>query len=190
MFHSDRALAITAFFLGKNGGRMNAIGLAKLQYLVERTAIVTYRSPIVDDNGARLPHGPVLSETLRMMTKEKNDPLWNRHVHYEPKSGGGKENVVVLDEPFDAEEVLSPVDMEILEAIWHDFGGMTPFQLRDWCHANLPEWEGGTKRGHWIQLEDIFVAVGNSPEMAAQKAREIRYHQRLDARLEEIRAAV
>ena len=197
MFRSDRALALTAFFLERAGGRMNDIKLAKLQYLAERSAILRFHAPMTNDEGVSLEHGPCLRRTLdltqgkRLRTEPMPDPLWKKHIAFYRQADGDvqDENTVELRQPYDWEQKLSPAEIATLEEIWRQFGAMTKWQIRDWCHDHCSEYREVEGRVQLpIRLEDIFRAAGDDRETAREKAEEIRYHERFAEELARERA--
>lgn len=184
MIHVERAVALSAYFLEREGGRMNDIKLAKLQYLAEREALITMLAPIVGDEAVSLYHGPCLSHTLNLTNDSSEDSLWDSYIGFEPYELAPEgRNTVVLASPIVEEELLSPADLEILESLWERFGHMDWRQIRNWCHENLPEYTEvayGTRK--WITLEEIFKGAGDDPETAFAKADEVRYHARFEQR--------
>ena len=181
MFHSDRALALTAFFLERAGGSLNDIKLAKLQYIAERQAILLFGAPLANDDGVSLEHGPCLSQSLDLMRHVKRDPLWERHIGFRRHKEGEKENTVVLNEPVDWAAILSPAAADMLEEIWREFGALKKWRIRDRSHTFGEYVEVGKGGRKPIRLEEIFLAEGDPPERAAQRAEEIRYHERFAA---------
>lgn len=179
MFHNDRALALTAFFLERAGGRLNDIKLAKLQYIAERRAILRFGAGLANDDGVSLEHGPCLSLTLNLTLQRRPDPLWERHIEFIRYEQGADENTVSLKEPLDWREALSPAAVALLEEIWTEFGAMGKWTIKGWCHDNLGEYfEVGNGKGRPIRLEEIFRAEGDTEAVAAERAAELRYHER------------
>ena len=180
MYKIRRALAVTAFFLEKGQGRMNDMKLAKLQYLSERMSILSLMAPITCDAYVSLPHGPCLSKTLEL-TRTQDHTLWRQHIRFESHTKSKEsENTVVLLAPFDFRSELSEADLELLERIWGQFGKMTKWQIRDWCHKNCPEYTE-TVSSLPISLESLFAANGCDEQEARQMAEEIRYLDRFES---------
>lgn len=154
--------------------------LAKLQYLAERQSILALMAPITCDAYVSLPHGPCLSRTLELM-RTQDHMLWSQHIKFESHINAKEsENTVVLLKPFAYRSELSDADLELLEKIWSQFGKMTKWQIRNWCHKNCPEYTETTSSLP-ITLESMFIANGCGEQEAKQMAEEIRYHDRFES---------
>ena len=55
---------------------------------------------------------------------------------------------------------LSDADHDVLGEIWQKFGAMTGFQLRDYTHANCPEWHDPDGSMIPVRPDELFRALG------------------------------
>ena len=143
---------------------MSHLKLMKLLYLADRESFRLHGYSMSGDHLVAMPHGPVLSMTLNLMDGD-----------IESKPGGweqiisDKENhelslkMEVTPEELDE---LSKADIEILEAIWQEFGKLTRWQIRDFTHDHCKEWEDPHGSSYPISIEKLFQAVGRSAEEA------------------------
>lgn len=152
-FNEELATQAACYLIKKYGNTLNYMKLIKLLYMANRESIRAFFAPIVPDSYFSLPHGPVLSNVLDRITNRDARSFWNRHIkviqNYSVR--------MVFDPGLDE---LSRQSLHILDKIdseWHSFD---QFQIRDWMHANLPEWEDPNGSSILIQPEAIFRAVG------------------------------
>jgi uncharacterized phage-associated protein len=166
MFNERKVAQVAAFFLDKRGGRMCHLKLMKLLYLADREAMRRYGAPISGDRMVAMPHGPVLSMTLDHMDG-----------HLDPSPGGwdgwiaDRENHdLCLKRPTsrDALDELSEADIDVLEAIWAQFGHMSRWELRDYTHKYCSEWRDPNGSSSPIHYEDVFIALGWSEAEATE----------------------
>jgi hypothetical protein len=77
---------------------------------------------------------------------------------------------------------LSDADLEVLEIVWHKFGHMDKWTLRDWTHQNCQEWTDPDGSSLPIDEADRLRAVGIPADQAKMLADEIRAQRDLDRR--------
>ena len=70
----------------------------------------------------------------------------------------------------EAPEALSRSEIRILESVYKEHGKRTAWELRCWCHENIPEYEEVKKGRIPITLKEIGLAVDFSPEVIAEEA--------------------
>lgn len=170
---------MAAFFAKKQGGTINVLKLMKLLYLSDRESMSRTGMPITFDGMVSMPHGPVLSRTLNMLsgqTDEGTADLWEEWISDKESH---KVNVIRNAERADLDE-LSDSDIESMEKVWADFGRMGGFALRDWTHAHCPEWQDPNGSSVAIDEADVLKALGRKPEEAAQLAQVIRDQREID----------
>ena len=180
MFREDKATAMTAFFLSKTQDRkLNDIKLMKLLYIAERTSLERYATPISYDQFCSMEHGPVLSGTYELLTDKEKTPTWDKHIS--PLSlyvFGGDQSVSLLED-ISWDEILRQCDVEILDYVWDTFGHMSKWQIKKYCHDNFPEYDErpeAMKTSIGLDLETIFVALGDNQELAAEKAEDVKFY--------------
>ncbi|HIC8860085.1 TPA: Panacea domain-containing protein [Aeromonas hydrophila] len=178
MFNEERVAQMAAFLLSKRGGRMAYLKLMKLLYLSDREAMSRFGESISGDLMVSMPHGPVLSQTLNLIRAGgEHADGWNEWI-----SGEANYEVAIRRNVSDRNDfdLLSDVDLEILTKVWHEFGHMTRYQIRDYTHDHCPEWQDPRGSAYPIKEEDLFLAVGKSPEVAGAMAQHLREQRQLD----------
>lgn len=170
IFSEQKIAQMAAFFLIRRGGRMSYLKLMKLLYLADRESMDRYGESMSADVHYSMPHGPVLSETLNLITGQKSSPIWRDMIYpcenYE----------VALTHPDfvpgDLEE-LSEADVEILDEVWKRFGHMTRFDLVQYTHQHLPEWVDPNGSSRPIDPRATFAALGYARDQADALAKNI-----------------
>src|SRR5947199_6070444 len=82
-FREDKTTQAAARLLKRRGGRMPYLSLIKLLYFADRKALLELGRPISYDLFVSMPHGPVLSRTLDLITGEpdpKNPSYWGKYI--------------------------------------------------------------------------------------------------------------
>lgn len=160
-FREDRTTQAAARLLRLKGGRMPYLSLIKLLYLADRKALVELGRPISYDLFVSMPHGPVLSRTLDLITGEPDpdgDSYWRDYIS-EPL---GYDVRLERDAP---SSQLSSAEEAILDDVFAKYGHLTKWQLRDLSHT-LPEWRDPDGSSVPIPLEEVLIKQGVSPEDA------------------------
>jgi uncharacterized phage-associated protein len=152
-FNERKATQAAARLLKLRGGRMSYMKLIKLLYLADRKALMQWGRPITTDRYVSMDHGPVLSRILNLTT-DGNEPggesVWSAAIaepsHYD---------VELKSEPETDE--LSQAEINLLDAIFKEFGHKTRWQLVDLTHQ-LPEWKDPEGSAIPISYRDILKA--------------------------------
>ncbi|MDU9400581.1 Panacea domain-containing protein [Pseudomonas sp. zfem003] len=155
---------------------MAYLKLMKLLYLADRESMDRYNSTMSCDSHVSMPHGPVLSTTLNLITGQIESPEWRSWVSPDARYE------VSLSRPlhsFDELDELSEADLDILEQVWQRFGRMERWQLVDYTHSNLPEWVDPGRSSRPINPRTTFVALGRTEAQADAAAREINERKQL-----------
>ncbi|WP_133510573.1 Panacea domain-containing protein [Candidatus Thiosymbion oneisti] len=139
MFNERKAAQMAAYLLHKRGGTMSHLKLMKLLYLADREAMDRYGAPISGDLLVAMPHGPALSNTLNHMDGdvESSPGGWTDWISDQADYELRLRNPV---SPEDLDE-LSEAELDVLDAVWEQFGSMGRWVLRDYTHTHCPEWE-------------------------------------------------
>jgi uncharacterized phage-associated protein len=179
MFNECKAAQMAAFFLGQvPEGWMPHLKLMKLLYLSDREAVRAFGWPISGDRWVSMPHGPVLSQTLNLMDGDA-----------ESCSGGwedwisDKENhELSLRQPLDitALDELAPAEIDVLHTVWHKFGAMGKWEIRDWTHQHCAEWVDPKGSSFPISYDALARAVGFDEATAKELAAQIQAEQDMD----------
>lgn len=170
IFTEQKIAQMAAFFLIRRGGRMSYLKLLKLLYLADRESMSRYGESMSADNHYSMPHGPVLSQTLNLITGQTDSPAW-RDMIYPCEN----HEVALTHADFTPEELdqLSTADIEILDEVWQQFGHMKRFELVEYTHEHLPEWVDPRGSSRPINPRATFAALGYNPEQAEVLAQNI-----------------
>jgi len=169
MYSEHKAAQMGAFFLHEAGGRMPHLKLMKLLYLAERESYRRHGHGISGDAMVSMPHGPVLSQTLDYI---------NGHIQSAP--GGwddwiadkAERQVQLKKRDITRRDLgeMSAGDVEVLAAVWEQFGRMDQWQISDYTHQRCAEWEDPNGSSKPIARETILQAVGYSKKHAGEIA--------------------
>lgn len=133
VFDDRKTAQAAAFLLERSGGRMPYIKLLKLLYLADRQSLIETGYPVTGARMVSMDHGPVLSEVLDFITWGPHEgSTWGRYVS--PPDGYD----VTLVGRAEREE-LSDYEVELLEAVFEQYGGWDKWALIEYTHT-LPEW--------------------------------------------------
>ncbi|WP_244973857.1 Panacea domain-containing protein [Ectopseudomonas mendocina] len=149
---------------------MSYLKLMKLLYLADRESMDRYSVPMSDDAAVSMPHGPVLSATLNLMTGQIESPFWRSWISPDAN------HEVSLSRPVNSLEdldELSEADFEILELVWQKFGHLRRWEIRDLTHTDCPEWVDPGRSSLPIDPRKVFTALGRSEEQADVEAKEL-----------------
>jgi len=133
----------------------------KLVYLADRESVRCHGFPIQDEDYYSMPHGPVNTMTYQFIKGEIHPDQtkgWSEFLKDCANHCIGLSDPAI--DPNDLDE-LSEADIAILDAVWDQFGGMDPWQLRDWTHDphNVPEWEDPKGSSQLIPLRRMMDAL-------------------------------
>ncbi len=165
--YSDRKAAhVAAYLLRLSGGSMSLLKLMKLVYMAEKYSYAKYGDPMIGDTPYSLKDGPLLEKVYDSAKgKTAENSVWNDYIA--PR----EHNTIRLVNPqISVSDLgsLSDADVEILEKLWRKFGGMSPYEVRDYCHDNFPEWENPGAGSAKISIPKLLVGVGYNKQEADQ----------------------
>lgn len=167
-YKTRKAAQVAAFFALKQGGSINVLKLAKLLYLGDREHLSRYDLPILFDSFVSMDHGPVTSTTLDYVNGYQEDRAnWDTFVAdragYDVGIASNNLTVDDLDE-------LSDAEIDTMQAVWSEFGGMDRYTVRDWTHKNCGEWEDPRGSSAPIPYERVlkFLGKDHSGEIAQE----------------------
>jgi len=168
LFDERKAAQVAAFLLFKAGGQLPLLKLMKLMYLAERESLRRYGDTITGDSFVSMPHGPVLSMTYDYI----NGGLPSAPGGWASWVSDRADHVVALRDPnmMGSPEqdllALSDTDLECLDAVWQQFGHQSGWELRDYTHAECPEWENPNGSSRPIPMGRLLKALGYDPAQA------------------------
>jgi len=160
-FREEKTTQAAARFLRAKGGRMPYISLLKLLYFADRRALAELGRPISHDLFVSMPHGPVLSRTLDLITAEPDRgpaSYWRQYIS-EPENYDVR---LLRDAPNDQ---LSQAEEAILDAVFREVGHLSRWQLVERSHQ-LPEWRDPQGSSVPIDLLSILMEQGVTREDA------------------------
>ena len=114
--------------------------------------------PILSDRLVSMPHGPVNSITLNLIDGNIQSNSWDQLI-----SDRAEYSVGLQRDVGDADlDELSDAEISSLQAVWKKFGKMDKWTIRDWTHANCPEWEDPNGGATDIPYERVFKFLGHA----------------------------
>ena len=133
---------------------MPYLKLVKLIYLLDRKAMEQWGVPVVGGKYFSMKLGPMTEELLDIINF--GDPSnWSKAI-------GETQNyaVAALEDP--GCEDLSPAEQRLMEEVWKEFGSVNKWDLCEWTHENLPEWEQVAKGRRPLPVERVGKALSFS----------------------------
>lgn len=165
-FNEAKATQAAAVLLERVGREMNHMKLIKLMYLADREALLRWGRSISTDRHCSLPRGPVLSKVLNLINDEPSpveSSIWASTISSIPSYK------VRLNFEIEKND-LSLAEIDVLNAVFNQFGHMNQWELVDYTHT-LPEWKDPNGSSIPIDYRDILKA-GNKSEEAIGKISE------------------
>ena len=164
-FREHKAADVAFRFLERHSGKMSCLKLVKLIYIVERESLLRWGRSVTYDRFVSMPHGPVLSRTLDLITEEAppNEPsVFNQHIS-QPS-----DYKVELRDPFPMENsTLSPAEIDLIDDVYGQYGHLTRWNLVEITHS-FPEWEDPQGSSTDISIRSILERNGKTePEADA-----------------------
>lgn len=173
MFTGETIGQMAAYFMDKEEKRqMDVLKLIKLLYLADRESVDRYSEPISFDKMVSMDHGPVLSRTLNLINgfeSGKDADQWNAWVSDRNSHKVSLKKTVSRDRL----DHLSDADIEVLAAVWNEFGHMNKWQIRDYTHSCLDEWRDPDGSSIPISEVQLLQALGRSQNEAKEIAQAI-----------------
>jgi uncharacterized phage-associated protein len=164
IYREDRTTQAAARLLRLRGGTMSYLKLVKLLYFADRRALVELGRPISYDLYVSMPHGPVLSRTLNLMTEEP-EPHPDHASYWRTFISEPHEYEVRLLKEDIPNDQLSRAEEEILDSVFAKYGRLSRWEVRDLSHR-LPEWQDPHGSCVPINIRDILLHQGMSEEDA------------------------
>jgi len=152
VYNEQKATQAAAYLLKKFGGTHNYMALLKLLYLSDRKALLESGYSITGDLMYSLPHGPVLSNILSLMSRGAQGGPWMESIQQ-----SGRYQVTIVKDP--GLDDLSEFESSILDTVYTSHGALSQWQLEDLTHE-LPEWEDPGASNKLIEPRSILEAEG------------------------------
>ena len=167
LFNEKKLTEATIFFLLQTQHQnINILKLMKLLYLSERKSFEMFHTPIIGDSLVSMKNGPVLSLTLdRINHGSEKKTYWDKFI------SDRKDHDIALkvDTQIESDDdllELSENDITVLKQVWFEFGSKSQWDLVDYTHDHCPEWRNPGSSMYPIQYQDLFNALGFSPELS------------------------
>lgn len=160
VFDEMKATQAACYLLTLNAGQMNYMKMIKLLYLADRKFITDWNNTITTDSYVSMDNGPVTSKIYDLIKASKTDngSYWASLIQTD------EYNVVLKKEPAEYDR-LSPMEMEVIEEINNKFSSYREWDVVDFCHKNLKEWQDPSGSTIPITIEDIIRVVKPEKEV-------------------------
>jgi len=177
MIDERRATDMAAYLLSKDKyGEMHYKKLMGLMYLSERRFMKNHYGLICDDYFEAKEHGPVLSETYKLMegTRKPTFKVWDDDIEEDVPFDIWSSKINKLDDDgyISVKEILtedsmkrlrlSPINCEIMDDIWEEYGHLSERELREYIQNTCPEWKATRKLNGRIGRIDEGYEDGQS----------------------------
>jgi uncharacterized phage-associated protein len=168
-YDERKAAQAAAFLLHRAGGRLPLIKLMKLMYLAERLSFDRYGEPLTGDRLVSMDNGPVLSTTYDHMGggRQSVEHGWESWVSDRANHFLALKDPSMIRTPEQDLLELSDSDVEVLDAVWGEFGHWDRWDLVRHTHT-LPEWSHPNGSSIGIDYEELFTLIGYSADEAEQ----------------------
>ena len=169
-FREDKATQAAWILIQKEGESISYMKLIKLMYIADRKRLLKRGRPITFDAYHSLDRGPILSKTLDLITYGKVpgvDSIWLRHIDI-PKNY----KVRLKKENFQI-DALSEAEVDALKQTYDELGHLDQWELVEWSHENLGEWQDPEGSAIPITYHDILIRGGKTEMEASEIEKEI-----------------
>jgi len=166
-FHAEKATEAAMIFLSKETTESTVLKLVKLIYLAERSSIEKRDLPIFGGSYFSMKDGPVLSEAYSLMDGEgleKDQQFWDQII----SERHGRGNTLKVKE-VRVPNALSRAEIRIIEEVQEQHANRTAWEIRNWCHENIPEYEEVTSGRRPIWINSIALKVGADTERICEE---------------------
>jgi len=134
---------------------VDKLKLIKLIYLSEREYLNRYLMPMTLDEFYSMKNGPIASSTLNGIDGELDASMWAEWI----KLDGNKTSAVKMRNRNEFDH-LSAADVDVMDSIWEQFGGLSTSRIWDYVHTKLREYkEVDEGRRAPISYKDMLLAL-------------------------------
>jgi uncharacterized phage-associated protein len=163
-FDQEKSLQLAALFLKLRGGKMKHLKLIKLMYLSDREAFKRWGHPITGDTYYSMKWGPVLSNTLNLLTNEI--PSDSQESRWSATIRDAEDHAVELVADAGTDR-LSEAEESLAKEIFAEWGHRNRWDIVDHTHS-FPEYRAADDLNRrWpIHYQDILTATGKTSEEA------------------------
>ncbi|AJX94693.1 Panacea domain-containing protein [Burkholderia pseudomallei] len=162
LFNPRKAADSAAYLLFRAEAPMSSVKLMRLLYLAERESFVRFGEPLTGDELFADKKGPILRETHRRLNGDAGG--WEGQFRRLGSHSIALETPAPSKEYFARSTVLSDADIEVLDAVWEQFGKLDQTHLADYLHTKCLEWTDSRGEASEVTHERLFKALGYSRE--------------------------
>lgn len=160
VFDEMKATQATCYLLSLYENKsMNYLKMIKILYLSDRRFIEKYSSSITTDCYVSMDNGPVTSNIYDLIKNSRDreecggmESIWTSCLYTEGYDIKMKRTFIEYD-------MLSPMEMEVIEDVDREFRDKTEWEVVEYCHNNLEEWQNPFGSSIQISIEDIVRAT-------------------------------
>lgn len=159
VFDERKATQAACYLLSLNNGQMNYMKMIKLLYLSDRRYILDFSNSITTDCYVSMDNGPVTSNIYNCIKEGRfdNGSFWSSKIRTENHD-------VFLIKNDSSYEFLSPMEMKVIGAVNEEFKDDREWDVVDYCHKNLKEWQFPAGSSIRISIEDIIRSEKSGEE--------------------------
>lgn len=165
-FDEEKATDAATRLLRQAGGHMTRLELIKLLYFAEREATERHNRPICGGRYFSMDHGPVLSEVYDLIKGTQLSTVWAARIETD-----GDDVILREDCPPSA---VSQAELDVLDAIYGEWGSQTLDDILKHAHQDLTEWTDPHGSSSLIEPVSFLEAVGKTEQEISDIAAEVR----------------
>lgn len=180
-FNEEKAAEATAYLLALSGGSQNYLKLIKLLYMADRETVLHHGRPITGASPVSMAKGPVLSEVLDLVRERATSEAWSSRFD----KGGEPYEIKLRDAAQPPPKTLSKYECRVLGEVFQKYGQVDKWDLVEWLHDNIPEWDDPGSSSLAIDFEEMIRA--SSPESAKDAVENYRRKAKMAQDLQAIR---
>jgi len=157
IFNEKKTTQAAALLLEMNRGSMRYMKLVKLLYFIDRKSLLDLGRPVTFDNYAALPKGPIVSQTLNLITEgvePGQESYWYNFI-------SEKKHFSVKLKRKPPKDELSEAEIDLIKEIFDENKHLDQWQTAKKTEQ-LPEWEDPHGSSFQITYRDILMAEGRS----------------------------
>ena len=156
------------YLIQEEGGTINYMKLIKLMYMADRKRLLRRGRPITFDVYCSLDYGPILSRTLNLITHGAApgvNSFWMKCI------SAPKDFMVSIAEEDFPTDSLSEAEVSAIKETYNELGHFDEWELVDWTHKNLEEWQDPEGSSIRIEYHDILIRGGEKPKRKLSRLR-------------------
>ena len=151
-FNELKTTEAAHILLNLSGGEINYMKLIKLLYFIDKKAMKEKEHPITYDIYFSMKDGQVLSTVLDLVNNKRIGNYWHKYIERSDRY------TVRLINPVLKLKMLSPSEVKIIKAVYHELGHLNQFELGRLTKKGS-EYKATTSRIR-TPLDDILSDLG------------------------------